>query len=70
MKLSKFTLIALILEVYEFGDLTDTRENIETPPQHLSQEGQFIVQDLHENGIATTNQVDEFCKKYLKPLIQ
>lgn len=69
MKLSKFTLIALILEAHEFGDLEDTRENIEAPPQHLSLEGQFIVQDLHENGIATTNQVDEFYEKYLEPLI-
>lgn len=68
MTLSKMTLIALILEACEFGDLEDTRENIEAP-EGLSSEGQFIVQDLHKNGITTTAQVDEFYDKYLKPLI-
>ena len=67
--LPKLVLLALILEAYEFGDLEDTRENIEAPYTQLSEEGYFIVKELHRIGITTTDKVDKFFEVYIQPLL-
>lgn len=52
----------LLAEIFEFGHLEDTRENIEAPIDQLNEEGKFIAKSLHAMGITTREQVDQLCE--------
>ena len=69
LSLPRTVLLDLICEAYELGDLTDTGENIESPPGELTEEGRYIQKCLINRGITTQEEVREFYTQYLEPLI-
>ena len=69
IQLPALAICSLIYEAEANGDLTDTRENIETPSEELTLEGQFIVKALNKTGIKTGDQVDMLFDKFIQPLL-
>ena len=53
----------LIAELYKFGDLDYTRENIEAPNTQLSREGKYIQDSLRLAGYKTREDIDELSIK-------
>lgn len=57
--LHNMILAQLILEMAEFGELEDTRENIEAPIDQIYESHRPILTELHKLGIHTTDDVDQ-----------